>query len=399
MSLLRFDHVSKSYGDEEVLHDVSFELDAGDVEVIVGPSGSGKSTLLRCVNRLTEIDDGAIYLDGEDVHAMDENSLRRRVGMVFQDFNLFAHRTARGNVTLGLTEVLGLSAAEAILLKWAGMDVFDAVTHTFGTVATGGFSPRNASIAAFDSASIDAIITVFMLLSGVNFVMYYSLIARRFSTVRNNSELKVYIGIVVSAVLMTTLLLARTQYDTIAESLRFASFQVASLLTTTGYVTADYQLWPTAAMAVLFILMFIGGSAGSTAGGVKVVRHTALLKQAFNEMKYLLHPRGVFSPRLNSQPLRKSMVLGVAGFLFLYLLLLLITTLVVTLSGSSLLTGFSAALATLGCIGPAFGGVGPVENYAAFPMGVKVFLTFIMLVGRLEIYTVLILFTPGYWRR
>ncbi|MCU4718178.1 amino acid ABC transporter ATP-binding protein [Halapricum hydrolyticum] len=113
MSLLRFENVSKSYGDEEVLHDVSFELDAGDVEVIVGPSGSGKSTLLRCVNRLTEIDDGAIYLDGEDVHAMDENALRRRVGMVFQDFNLFAHRTARGNVTLGLTEVLGLSEREA----------------------------------------------------------------------------------------------------------------------------------------------------------------------------------------------------------------------------------------------------------------------------------------------
>ncbi|QSG06194.1 amino acid ABC transporter ATP-binding protein [Halapricum desulfuricans] len=113
MSLLRFEDVSKSYGDEEVLHDVSFELDARDVEVIVGPSGSGKSTLLRCVNRLTEIDDGAIYLDGEDIHAMDENVLRRHVGMVFQDFNLFAHRTARGNVTLGLTEVLGLSEREA----------------------------------------------------------------------------------------------------------------------------------------------------------------------------------------------------------------------------------------------------------------------------------------------
>jgi polar amino acid transport system ATP-binding protein len=113
MSLLRFEDVDKSYGDEEVLHDVSFEMDTGDVEVIVGPSGSGKSTLLRCVNRLTEIDSGSIYLDGEDIHAMDENGLRRRVGMVFQDFNLFAHRTARGNVTLGLTEVLGLSAAEA----------------------------------------------------------------------------------------------------------------------------------------------------------------------------------------------------------------------------------------------------------------------------------------------
>ncbi|AFG36619.1 TrkH family potassium uptake protein [Spirochaeta africana] len=294
---------------------------------------------------------------------------------------------------------IGLSLAETLLLLAAGMDLFDALTHTFGTMATGGFSPRNASVAAYDSAAIDAIITVFMLLAGVNFVLYYSLLTRRFDNLRRDTELKVYLGIFAAATLMTTLVLFRTSYDSLGESLRFASFQVASILTTTGYATADYLLWPTAAMAVVFLLMFVGGSAGSTGGGIKVVRLTALFKQGMNEMKYLLHPRGVFTPQLNRAPLRKSMVLGIAGFVFLYLLLLLITTLVVALSGSSLLTSFSTALATLGNIGPGFDAIGPTENYAAFPDWLKWYLSFIMLTGRLEVYTILILFTPRYWQK
>ncbi len=294
---------------------------------------------------------------------------------------------------------IGLSLAEVLLLLIAGMDLFDSVTHTFGTMATGGFSPRNASIAAYDSAAIDAIVTVFMLLAGVNFVMYYSLITGRFHNLLRDTELKVYFGIFASATLLTTLVLMRTQYHTFVESLRYASFQVASILSTTGYATADYMLWPTAAMAVLLLLMFVGGCAGSTGGGIKVVRITALFKQGINEMKLLLHPRGVFTPQLNHSPLRKSMVLGITGFFFLYLLLLLITTLVVALSGVSLMSSFSTALATLGNIGPGFDAVGPVENYAAFPGWLKWYLSFIMMTGRLEVYTILILFTPRYWSK
>lgn len=294
---------------------------------------------------------------------------------------------------------IGLSAAETLLLMLAGLNLFDALTHTFGTMATGGFSTYNASIAAFDSAAVDWIITVFMLLAGINFVLYYSVITRRFENIKRDTEVKVYLGIFAGATVLATLALYRTTYQTIGESLRYAAFQVASILTTTGYATADYLIWPSAAMAVIFALMFVGGCAGSTGGGIKVVRLTALFKQGLNEMKYLLHPRGIFTPQLNRAPLPKSMVLGIAGFLFLYLLLLILTTLVVAFSGASVISSFSTALATLGNIGPGFGSIGPAENYGAFPVGIKWFLSLIMMIGRLEVYTILILFTPRYWRK
>jgi len=294
---------------------------------------------------------------------------------------------------------IGLSALETVLLMLAGMDLFDALTHTFGTMATGGFSTRNAGIAAFDSAAVDAIITVFMLLAGVNFVLHFNLLAGNFRRIARDTEFKVYLALFALSTLATTLVLARTHYGGLGESLRHASFQVASIMTTTGYATADYALWPVSAMAVLFLLMFVGGCAGSTGGGIKVVRLTVLFKQGLNEMKYLLSPRGVFTPQMNRTPLQKSMVLGVAGFIFFYLVLLLLTTLVVSLSGESLLTAFSTALATLGNIGPGFDGIGPTETYASFAPGIKWFLSFIMMVGRLEIFTVLVLFTPHFWRR
>ncbi len=294
---------------------------------------------------------------------------------------------------------VGLSAMETILLLFAGMDLFDALTHTFGTMATGGFSPRNASVAAYDSAFVDGIITLFMMLAGMNFVLFYSFITGRWTTLRRNTEMKVYWGIFAAATLIATIVLQSRFYQGFGESLRFASFQVASILTTTGYATADYMLWPATASAVLLLLMFVGGCAGSTGGGIKVVRLTVLFKQAFTEMKYLLYPRGIFSAQLDRSPLRKTMVLGVAGFVFLYLLLLLITTLVVSLSGQSLMTAFSTALATLGNIGPGFDGIGPTQNYASFAPGIKWFLSAIMMIGRLEVFTVLILFTPAYWRK
>ncbi|SIQ66000.1 trk system potassium uptake protein TrkH [Alkalispirochaeta americana] len=294
---------------------------------------------------------------------------------------------------------IGLSAIETVLLMVAGMNLFDALTHTFGTMATGGFSPRNASVAAYNSVAIDIIITVFMLLAGVNFVLYYSVITGRFRTVLRDTELKVYLGIFAAATAVTTVALHGETYRSWGESLRYASFQTASILTTTGYATADYLYWPGAAMAVLFLLMFVGGCAGSTGGGIKVVRLTALFKQGINEMSYLLHPRGVFSPHMNRTPLKKTMLLGITGFFFLYFLLLLLTTLVVSFSGESLLTSFSTALATLGNIGPGFDTIGPTGNYAAFPRGTKWFLSAIMLIGRLEVFTVLILFTPRYWRK
>ncbi len=170
-------------------------------------------------------------------------------------------------------------------------------------------------------------------------------------------------------------------------------------MTTTGYVTADYDLWPSLAKAVLFIMFFVGGSVGSTGGGIKVMRSLTLAKQAFTEFKYLLYPKGVFRVHINGSPVNKTFVYSITGFVFLYLAMLLLTTGIVASSGSDLLTSFSSSLAVVGNVGPGFAAVGPTQNYAHFPDYVKLWLSLAMIVGRLEIYTVFIIFTPIFWRR
>ena len=298
---------------------------------------------------------------------------------------------------LWLTYVL-LSLLETLLLSLGGMSLFDALTHTFGTMATGGFSPRNASVGAYNSAYIDGVITVFMVLAGINFVLYYRVITRRVHSIAQDGELRAYLGIFVIASLVAALAL-REQYGGFWGGLRYGAFQVASVLTTTGYATADFAAWPYLGQVVLLVLMFIGGSSGSTGGGIKVVRVVTMVKQGWNEMRYLVYPRGVFAIRLSGERLRKDIVYAISGFVMLYLVILLLTTFVVGAAGYDLLTAFSTALATLGNIGPGFGGVGPTENYAFFPAGIKIFLTFIMMLGRLEIYTVLVIFTARFWRQ
>jgi trk system potassium uptake protein TrkH len=293
---------------------------------------------------------------------------------------------------------LGLTAAETILLMGGGMDLFEALTHTFGTLATGGFSPKNRSVGYYDSGFIHIVITVFMLMAGMNFVLHYRLITGRLKRVLSNIELRVYLGIFAAATLAITLTLYGHTYQSVRLSLRHAAFQAASVLTTTGFTTADYASWPFFAQAVLLVLTFVGGCSGSTGGGIKVIRITTLFKLGGHEMKYMAHPYGVFSLRLGQGTMKKNMVYSISGFFFLYLLMLLITTLVVASGANDLLTSLSAALVTLGNIGPGFGRIGPALNYAFLPDYIKWFLSFAMLVGRLEIYTVLVLLTPRYWR-
>jgi len=292
-----------------------------------------------------------------------------------------------------------MTVAEIILLMFGGMDLFDASTHTFGTVATGGFSPRNASVGAYNSPYIDAVITVFMMLAGMNFLLYYRLVIGDIRTVMRNSELRAYVAIFVLATLFIAISLDGHTYPTFAESLRYASFQAASILTTTGFTTADYSTWPALAQVVLFVLMFIGGCSGSTGGGMKVGRIIILLKQGLTEMKYLIHARGIFSMRMSGVGLRKDIVYSVSGFVALYMFMLFLTTVVVATGGYDIATSVSAALATLGNIGPGFGIVGPASNYGSMPDYIKWYLSFAMLVGRLEIYTVLVLLTRTFWRR
>ena len=297
---------------------------------------------------------------------------------------------------------LGFTVLETVLLMFGGMSFFDALTHTFGTLATGGFSTKNSSVGHYNSAYIDGVITFFMVLAGINFTLHYRLLTGRVKYLFRDSELKAYLAIfIIATVIMVISLYGKKidniVFDSIGTCFRYASFQAATMLTTTGYATANFENWPTVSLIVLFILMFVGGCSGSTGGGIKVIRLVTLLKQGFNEMKFLIHPRGVFTLKISNQPVRKNIVYAISGFFFLYIFMLLLTSLVVATSGQDLLTSFTTALATVGNIGPGFGKIGAAENYGFFPGYVKWFLSFAMLAGRLEIYTVLIILTPRFW--
>jgi trk system potassium uptake protein TrkH len=293
---------------------------------------------------------------------------------------------------------LGMTVAETVLLQFGGMNFLDALTHAFGTVATGGFSTRNASVAAYNSAYIDWVITFFMVAAGMNFVLHFRLLTGHGRALFKNTELKVYLAIFTVATLLVAHDLHLTIYKSVADAFRYAAFQVASILTTTGFATADYEKWPNLAQGILFLLMFIGGCSGSTGGGIKVIRIVTLFKQAFNEMRYLLHPKAVFPLRLSGQVMGKNVVYAISGFFFLYITILMVVTFLVSLAEIDLVSSLTAALATVGNIGPGVGMVGPTRNYAPFPDAVKWVLSFAMLAGRLELYTVLVIFTPTFWR-
>lgn len=310
----------------------------------------------------------------------------------------------KGKVTAKITHTakalwfiyLGMTVLQIILLMLAGMPFLESMCHTFATLGTGGFSTKNASVGDFNSPWVDGICTVFMLLAGINFSLYFMLFTGHGGDFFKNSELKAYIRIVfVSAAVV---IFAIYPIYGFADSLRHGFFQVASVITTTGFSTANYDAWPELAKFVLFLLMFVGGCSGSTAGGLKVIRWVILRKQAENEMKRLLHPHGVFSIQLNKRPGRKDIVYSTAGFLFCYMILCLITAFAAIADGTDMLSGFTASLALVGNIGPGFGSVGPAGNFAFFSPAVKYIFSFAMLAGRLELYTMIIYFLPIFWR-
>jgi len=294
---------------------------------------------------------------------------------------------------------LGMTVVETLMLMGGGMNFIDSLIHTFGTLATGGFSTKNGSVEHFNSAYIDWVITFFMVAAGMNFVLHFRLLTGQGRSLLKNSEFKAYLLIFAVATLTIAWILNLQVYPLFKDALRYSAFQVASILTTTGFVSADYETWPHVAQAILFMLMFVGGCSGSTGGGIKVVRLVTLFKQATNEMKYLIHPKAIFPLRISGQVVPKNIVYAISGFFFLYIAILLIVTFIVCLSGVDLLSSLAAALATVGNIGPGFGLVGPTKNYAHFADPVKWLLSFAMLAGRLELYTVLVLFTPMFWKR
>lgn len=313
--------------------------------------------------------------------------------------------TARITTTAKILWIIyaGLTALETVLLKLAGMDFIDALTHAFSTLGTGGFSSKNASIAGFNSpeynsVAIDIIITVFMFLAGINFSLYFYLIRGKISEIKCNSELKVYVLIVIVSVLAVALSI-NSIYGNFGQSLRYSSFQVLSITTTAGFGTADFLNWPSVAQFFIFILFFIGGCSGSTGGGIKVVRWVILFKQINNETKRMLHPHGVFNIRLNNKVGRKDIVFNVAAFMTLYAVFVMITTIIGCIGHLDLFSAFTGSLSMVGNIGPGFGALGPSFNYGFLPGFVKWWYCFAMLAGRLELYTMLIFFMPSFWRK
>jgi trk system potassium uptake protein TrkH len=284
-------------------------------------------------------------------------------------------------------------------MMFGGVSFFDAITHAFATMATGGFSTKNASVTGLNSPFVEVVVTIFMFLAGVNFALHFRFITGRFKFLLKDSELRAYVAIFVVSSLLIAANLYDNYYPTLKESLRHAFFQTATILTTTGFASADYEKWPYFSQVILFALMFVGGCTGSSGGGIKVLRIVTLLKQGLNEMKYLLHPRGVFILKISGNAIKKDIVYAISGFFFLYIFTILVVTLIVSFTGEDILTSFTAALATVGNIGPGFGKVGPTENYAFFTNFIKWVLSFAMIAGRLEIYTFLVIFFPYFWKK
>lgn len=293
-----------------------------------------------------------------------------------------------------------LTAAETLLLILGGMSFFDALCHSFATLATGGFSTRNASVGAFNSAYIEWVVILFMFLAGVNFTLHLQALRGKLGNFFGNEELRFYSWITLGAIglIMFFNMTSGTYLDPI-DNLRYSAFQVTAILTTTGFATADYEIWPVIAQYLLIVLMFIGGCAGSTGGGMKVVRVLLIFKHAQVQMFRLIHPRAVRLVKLGKRPVDNEVLAGVLGFFALYIGILIFAALLLAMTGMDLVSGAAAALACLSNIGPGLGSVGPVDNFAHVPALGKLVLIFCMLMGRLELLTVLVLIFPSFWRK
>jgi len=298
----------------------------------------------------------------------------------------------------------GLTIIETILLMFGGMNFYNASCHTFGTMATGGFSTLNKSIAGFQSRYIDAVITIFMILAGVNFSLYYFAIISDFKNIFSvffkDIEFKIYISIIIiSTFIIGANIYINKLYPTVLSSLRYSAFQVVSIMTTTGYATADFNQWSPFCKLILLTLMFIGGCAGSTGGGMKVIRIIILCKFVIQQIFRTIHPNAIVTLKISNQSFPKHILYQVLGFFVLAILIFVFSSLFISLFEYDIETSTSAVIATLWNIGPGISKVGPVENFAFFPNIIKLLLSLLMIIGRLEIFTILVLLSPAYWRR
>ena len=294
---------------------------------------------------------------------------------------------------------LSITLFEIVLLSIGEMPVFDSICHAFCTMPTGGFSTQNGSIAQFNSAYFEGVITVFMILAGINFSLHFKFLKGDFKVFSRDPECRVFISILVILIILVTFNIYGPIYHSLSHAFRHAAFQVTSIITTTGFVTANYAQWPALSQIILLLCMFIGAMAGSTGGALKIMRVILLVKHGYREIFRLIHPHAVMSIKLGGKPVPEEVLNSIWGFFILYLGLFIVAVIIMSSIGLDTVTSFASVAATIGNVGPGFGLVGPASNYLSVPDLGKWVLIFCMILGRLEIYTVIIMLAPAYWRK
>lgn len=291
-----------------------------------------------------------------------------------------------------------LTGLETVFLYFGGMSFFDAINHSFTTMATGGYSTKQMSIAYYNSPYIEYVISVFMFLAGMNFTLSFFALKLNFKKIIHNEEFKWYFLGTIITTLLIAFFLVLNQNLPFEKAFRDALFQVISILTTTGYATADYMQWPSFLVVIIFMLMFIGGSAGSTGGGPKVIRVMLLLKNSYFEFKRIMHPKAIIPVRLNKHAVDPKIIANIQAFMVAFIIIFVMGTIIMSSLGLDLDTAMGAVIASLSNIGPGIADVGPACNFHDIPDAGKWLLSFLMLIGRLELFTVLVLFTPYFWK-
>jgi trk system potassium uptake protein TrkH len=292
-----------------------------------------------------------------------------------------------------------LTAVAAGMYMIGGMGLFDSVCHAFTTLATGGFSTKNASMAHYDSTYIHFVATLFMFLAGVNYTLYFFAFRGNLNRLRQSTEFRFYLFVVISATMLLLFDVWHSKYTTFLESFQYSMFQVVSIMTTTGYVTADYEKWSPFAQSLIISLMFFGGMIGSTGGGMKQIRVLVMIKQIYREIYQLIHPHAVTFLKVDGKNLTKEILGSIWGFLFLFIVISVVSAVIISSTGVDIVTSLSTSVSAICNVGPALGTAGPVDNYASLPQIAKWVLIFCMLTGRLEIYTVIIIFIPNFWKK
>lgn len=292
-----------------------------------------------------------------------------------------------------------LSLLLLLILNLLGLSLYDSIIHAFSTMSTGGFSNNNLSVGAYNSTSVDYVITVFMFIAGTNFTLLYWGLKGDLRKLIHNTEFKFYFILNLVIILAVTSDLYLKHFDRIIDAFRFASFNVVSISTTTGFATTDFDKWPEFSKYLLVLLMFIGGCSGSTSGSIKVLRIIILIKQAFREIKKNIYPNAVFPLNYGSHVIDEKVTSSIISFFLIYIFIFAVSVIILTLDGISIISAFTAAAANIGNVGPGLDFVGPSRNYAELSNLSKSVLSILMLVGRLELFAVLVIFTPHFWKK